>query len=267
MAQEKLRWQYRFETYSSVLSLLRRIVELNQTKGFPDFPEDLPDIVKESLVHRFELTLELAWKTLKDYLESEGIKITSATPRDVIVEAIAANIITRREDWMAALDDRNTISHVYSRAAYEQVVKNIEQNHLSLLEQFHKRLLGEADQTKRMKRADPNDHGLSDRDLRIIAGVLADYRQKIDEVGLFGSRACGQHKDYSDVDLVLYGDLEEREVARIYTLFKESSLGLKVDVHAYHHIEYAPLKERVDDTAKTLFTREQITTHENGVRE
>ena len=62
----------------------------------------------------------------------------------------------------------------------------------------------------------------------------------------------------SDIDLVLYGDLEEREVDRIYTLFDESNLGLRVDVQAYQHIQYPPLKRHIDAQAKVLFTRREI---------
>lgn len=109
-----------------------------------------------------------------------------------------------------------------------------------------------------MTRVSTKDHGLSVNELQTIATVLANYQQKIDKVCLFGSRAHGQYKAYSDIDLVLYGDLEEREVNRIYTLFDESNLGLGVDVQAYHQIQYKPLKEHIDAMAKTLFTREEI---------
>ena len=109
-----------------------------------------------------------------------------------------------------------------------------------------------------MKKLTAKDHGLSAAELATMNAVLAGYRQKIDKVCLFGSRSCGQYKPYSDIDLVLYGDLEEHEIDRIYTLFDESNLGIRVDVQAYRHIQYPPLKRHVDAMAKILFTRKDI---------
>lgn len=109
-----------------------------------------------------------------------------------------------------------------------------------------------------MKKVTSKEHGLSDAELATINAILAGYRQKIDRACLFGSRACGQYRAYSDIDLVLYGDLEEREVDRIYTLFDESNLGVRVDVQAYRHIQYPPLKRHIDAQAKVLFTRREI---------
>ena len=35
--------------------------------------EEETDIVIDGVLHRFEFTFELAWKTMKDYLEYQGI--------------------------------------------------------------------------------------------------------------------------------------------------------------------------------------------------
>lgn len=83
-----------------------------------------------------------------------------------------------------------------------------------------------------MKKVTAEDHGLSDAELTTINAILAAYRRKIDKACLFGSRACGQYKTYSDIDLVLYGNLEECEVDRI--------------------------KRHIDAMAKVLFTRQEI---------
>ena len=109
-----------------------------------------------------------------------------------------------------------------------------------------------------MKKVTSKEHGLSAAELATINAILAGYRQKIDQACLFGSRACGQYKAYSDIDLVLYGDLEECEVDLIYTLFDESNLGVRVDVQAYRHIQYPLLKRHIDAQAKVLFTRREI---------
>lgn len=134
--QEKPRWQYRFDNYSRAFSLLREAVELQQKRP-------LSDLEKQGVIQRFEYTWELAWKTIKDYLENEGIVLEKITPKAVIVAALEARIIIRKEDWMRALDDRNRMSHVYSRIVFAEIVNNIEQGYLSLFDQLYEKLLTE----------------------------------------------------------------------------------------------------------------------------
>lgn len=134
--QEKPRWQYRFDNYSRAFSLLREAVELQQKRP-------LSDLEKEGVIQRFEYTWELAWKTIKDYLENEGVVLEKITPQAVIVAALEARIIIRKEDWMMALEDRNRMSHVYSRIVFARIVDNIEQGYLSLFDQLYEKLLTE----------------------------------------------------------------------------------------------------------------------------
>ncbi len=97
-------------------------------------------------------------------------------------------------------------------------------------------------------------HGLSEKELQIILYIVSAYKQKINRVGVFGSRANGQYKEYSDIDLVLYGDINQLDIDRLNTLFDESSLGIRVDVKGYETISYLPLKRNIDENVKILFT-------------
>jgi len=108
--------------------------------------------------------------------------------------------------------------------------------------------------------ADINEYGLSRNEVAIIAAVLAPFSAKLDEGCIIGSRATGGYTDYSDIDIVLYGALTRREVARLHTLFGESSLGLRVDVKNYHDISYAPLLRHIDSCVKILFTKAALET-------
>lgn len=96
------------------------------------------------------------------------------------------------------------------------------------------------------------DHGLKDSDLNIIQNILKPYRHKIQKIGIFGSRATGRYKPYSDIDMVLYGDITEAEGNHITTLFIDSSLIYHVDVVIYNHIDYLPLKQHIDESVKIL---------------
>ncbi len=100
-------------------------------------------------------------------------------------------------------------------------------------------------------------HGLTERQLKIIKRILAPFADKIDRVDLFGSRAKGDPRPNSDIDLVLQGDIDEKSVDRIWTLFNESSLALKVDVLVNDQINPA-LKNHIDLVRLPLFTRKEL---------
>lgn len=95
------------------------------------------------------------------------------------------------------------------------------------------------------------NHGLSERSLEILQSILSAY--PITEVKVFGSRATGNYKEYSDLDLIIHGDLKPSDEDRLWTLFSEASLPIKVDVKLYNEIKYKLLKEHIDKEAKLLF--------------
>lgn len=57
-----------------------------------------------------------------------------------------------------------------------------------------------------------NDHGLSERQVELLKAILQPYASKIERADLFGSRATGQYRPSSDIDLVLYGDISQAKV-------------------------------------------------------
>ena len=101
-------------------------------------------------------------------------------------------------------------------------------------------------------------HGLTLQQLQTIAGILRPSADRITLVGLFGSRALGTWRETSDIDMVLYGPVSEADVDRLYTLFMESHLPVKVDVVAYDLVEYPQLKQHIDRVMQPLFTQEDL---------
>jgi predicted nucleotidyltransferase len=97
------------------------------------------------------------------------------------------------------------------------------------------------------------DHGLTERQVRVIADTLRPYLHKISKVGLFGSRATGTYRENSDIDMVVFGSLDANDIDRLHTLFEDSSLPMSVDVSAYHLIDYPPMKAHIDAVMKPLF--------------
>jgi uncharacterized protein len=98
-------------------------------------------------------------------------------------------------------------------------------------------------------------HGLTEQQLGIIAETLRPFADKITTVGLFGSRATGTYRENSDIDLVLYGMVTEKDIDRLCTLFDDSALPMSVDVVAFDLIDYPPLKLHVATVMQPLLVK------------
>ncbi|MDE0331547.1 MAG: nucleotidyltransferase domain-containing protein [Nitrospinae bacterium] len=102
------------------------------------------------------------------------------------------------------------------------------------------------------------NHGLSDRQLMVLKEILSLYAEEIASVDLFGSRATGDYRPNSDVDLVVRGTIKEKQIDRLWPMFHESNLPFSVDVKSYELTTYPPLKAHIDKVCKPLFTRQDL---------
>jgi nucleotidyltransferase substrate binding protein (TIGR01987 family) len=123
------RWLQRFQNFHRAVDLLREPIE----RGV----DTLNDLEKEGTVQRFEVALELAWKTLKDYLEAQGAVITPLTPRNVIKEAFGAKIVEDGQAWITMLDHRNLLSHTYDSSTFEKAVNAIRDSYYPNIRALH----------------------------------------------------------------------------------------------------------------------------------
>ncbi len=130
MSQE-IRWQYRFANFHRAYVLL--------SEAFDDGIESLSQLEREGVIQRFEYTFELAWLTLKDRLEYDGVNLTSATPRNVIREAFQAKFISDGDAWIDMLTDSNLISHTYDFERFKAVVDRIGERYLPILSDLYER--------------------------------------------------------------------------------------------------------------------------------
>jgi nucleotidyltransferase substrate binding protein (TIGR01987 family) len=124
-----IRWQQRFQNFDRAVLLLREPIERDVAK--------LSNLEKEGTIQRFEFTVELAWKTIKDYLEYQGLVVAPTTPRNVIKEAFAARILTDGQVWIDMLDHRNLLSHTDDEAVFDQVICAIRDRYLAAIEELH----------------------------------------------------------------------------------------------------------------------------------
>jgi len=89
--------------------------------------------------------------------------------------------------------------------------------------------------------------GLSSQDTKLIKQVFKKH-PKIKKVVLFGSRAMGNFKAGSDVDLALFGDIDLRTLSRVKSDLEETiSVPYFFDVIAYDDTENVALKKHIND--------------------
>ena len=126
---QDIRWKQRFQNFDRAFVLLRQALE----RG----PAVLSPLEKEGVIQRFEYSFELAWKTVKDFLEAGGLTIAPLTPRQVLKEAFAAKVIGDGQAWIDMLDHRNLLSHTYDFSVFEKAVDAIAKRYLPAMEELH----------------------------------------------------------------------------------------------------------------------------------
>ncbi|WZL73666.1 nucleotidyltransferase domain-containing protein [Clostridiaceae bacterium 35-E11] len=99
-------------------------------------------------------------------------------------------------------------------------------------------------------------YGLLDRDLKFIIEAVDKYSE-IEEVVLFGSRAMGNYKKGSDVDLAIVGENIDRKILRRICddLNEEYPLPYFFDVVNYNEISNDKLKKHIDSVGKSIYKR------------
>jgi predicted nucleotidyltransferase len=101
-------------------------------------------------------------------------------------------------------------------------------------------------------------YGLTDKDLDLICSAI-ESQQEIEEVVLFGSRAMGNHKNGSDVDLAIKGSkVNLRSISGLSATLNEAlPLPYRFDVVDYATIDTPALTEHIDQFGKILFQRQK----------
>lgn len=81
--------------------------------------EPKTEFIRDSAIKRFELAFDLSWKTIKAFLEEEGLLCTS--PLDCFREAFRQGLLRGHDSWAELVRTRNKTVHTYSAALAEEV--------------------------------------------------------------------------------------------------------------------------------------------------
>ena len=100
-------------------------------------------------------------------------------------------------------------------------------------------------------------YGLRKDIIEKINTVFADFNL-VDEVVIYGSRAKGNFKNGSDIDLSLKGDkLSLKELNKISNVLDDLLLPYTFDLSIYHNIDNPDLSEHISRVGKLFYSTDK----------
>ena len=122
MDNQDIRWEQRFQNFTKSMRYLEDALQIFD-----------PDIVqKAGIIQFFEMSFELAWNMVNDYLEEQGF-VDIKSPRGAIKKAFEIGIIENGHDWMDLLLDRNLTAHTYDEQKATEMEQLIQNKYFPLL--------------------------------------------------------------------------------------------------------------------------------------
>lgn len=97
--------------------------------------------------------------------------------------------------------------------------------------------------------------GLSEKDITTITECFKKYPE-ISLVVIYGSRAKGNNKRYSDIDLTIVGNLDFAKLLRLENELDDLLLPYKIDLSLLHHISNPNLLEHIQRVGKVFYDKE-----------
>ncbi len=126
MENKDIRWIQRFNNFKKAFIKLKEAVETKQ----------LNELERNGLVQRFEFTLDLSWKVMKDFLEEKGF-VFKPSPKDTFRQAQESNFIYYAQALIDGLDIRNELSHDYSGEKFESSEQQLREETYPALEKLY----------------------------------------------------------------------------------------------------------------------------------
>ena len=104
--KEDIRWIQRLENYCKALDELKREVELASER-------ELSKLEKKGVIQSFEITQELSWKLLRDFLYMQGDTDIHGS-RDAFALAFERGMVKNGKVLMESVKSRNLSAHTYN---------------------------------------------------------------------------------------------------------------------------------------------------------
>ncbi len=133
MSDGDIRWIQRFDNFCKALAQMTKFMD----KG------ELNELEEQGLIQSFEYNHELAWKTLKDFLEAKGSSNLYGS-KDVSREAFKLGLLGDSEQdgllWLDMIEKRNLTSHTYNEKTAQEIVQAITNDYFQSFVALRERL-------------------------------------------------------------------------------------------------------------------------------
>jgi nucleotidyltransferase substrate binding protein (TIGR01987 family) len=129
MTVQDVRWIQRFNHFTKALGQLKKFIQ----KG------KLNELEEQGLIQAFEYTYELAWNTLKVYLEHQGETEIHGS-RDAFRIAFQRGLIENGDVWMDMVRSRTLTSYTYNEELAQQIVKSVSEQYVLQFRKLHEKL-------------------------------------------------------------------------------------------------------------------------------
>lgn len=128
MENQDIRWKQRFQHYIGAYQQLKNAFEIYKTR-------ELTILENQGVIQAFEVTQELSWKVMKDFLEYQGYDEIYGS-KNAVRLAFNVKIISNGEIWMDMIKSRNLMSHTYDEDEMLKIIKIIFENYIQEFENF-----------------------------------------------------------------------------------------------------------------------------------
>ncbi|AKP74887.1 nucleotidyltransferase substrate binding protein, family (plasmid) [Piscirickettsia salmonis] len=123
------RWVKSLESLEKATSALKEVADFYLEGGHNQM---MLNIIRDSLIQRFEFTVELAHKTFNFYAKDQGGSHEEFAKQRVR-KAAKAGLIENSQAWIDMINSRNDTSHNYDQKSAEEIAKSIVKNYVALL--------------------------------------------------------------------------------------------------------------------------------------
>jgi nucleotidyltransferase substrate binding protein (TIGR01987 family) len=108
MENQDIRWKQRFEHFVKAFRQLKKAKELKNEREYTE-------LELQGVIQAFEVSQELSWKVMKDFLEYQG-KTDLFGSKIAVREAFNVGLVSNGDVWFDMIKSRNLTSHIYDES-------------------------------------------------------------------------------------------------------------------------------------------------------
>jgi nucleotidyltransferase substrate binding protein (TIGR01987 family) len=132
MENQDVRWKQRFAHFKNAFKQLKNAKELRNDRDFTE-------LELQGVIQAFEVSQELSWKVLKDFLEDQG-KTDLFGSKNAVREAFNVGLITNGTIWFDMIKSRNMTSHIYDHSEILAILDTILNDYVTEFKVFENKM-------------------------------------------------------------------------------------------------------------------------------